>query len=100
MDMNDVSEVAAETVVKQDTACVRCGYNLRTLGREGKCPECGASVAASLVRGPFGGAGRKWMMRVAVGLGLLVVASGLLLGALMFHAYPDLTEAAFTLGPG
>jgi hypothetical protein len=40
------------------------------------------------------------MMRVAVGLGLLVVASGLLLGALLDRNYPDLTEAAFTLGPG
>ena len=100
MEMNDASEVAAEAVVKQDTACVRCGYNLRTLSREGKCPECGASVAASLVRGPFGGAGRGWMMRVAVGLSLLLVASGLLLGAMLNQNYRDLTEAAFTLGPG
>ena len=31
-----------------DIPCDRCGYDLRAHPPEGKCPECGASVAASL----------------------------------------------------
>jgi hypothetical protein len=31
-----------------DLPCARCGYNLRTLPREGMCPECGEYVGPSL----------------------------------------------------
>ena len=34
--------------VADDTSCLRCGYNLRTLAVESVCPECGTDVAISL----------------------------------------------------
>ena len=34
--------------IDADVPCVKCGYNLRTLPIDGKCPECALSVAESL----------------------------------------------------
>jgi hypothetical protein len=34
--------------IHDDTTCHRCGYNLRTLSRFGRCPECAEPVSASL----------------------------------------------------
>ena len=55
--------------------CAGCGYNLRTMEFAGKCPECGLAVRRSVV-----GLGLKalptwWLMRVALGLGLLVLTN-------------------------
>jgi hypothetical protein len=36
------------TVIGDDVPCMKCGYNLRTLAADGKCPECGANVAMSV----------------------------------------------------
>jgi rubrerythrin len=37
-----------------DTRCIQCGYNLRGLQSDGKCPECSAAVADSVwVPPPF-----------------------------------------------
>jgi hypothetical protein len=36
------------TKVAIDLACVKCGYNLRMLPGDGRCPECGAPVEWSL----------------------------------------------------
>jgi len=33
--------------VDTDLPCYKCGYNLRTLSREGRCPECGLAVLRS-----------------------------------------------------
>lgn len=32
----------------EDVPCLLCGYNLRGLRREGRCPECGTSIERSL----------------------------------------------------
>jgi hypothetical protein len=36
-------------VVERELCCVRCGYSLRGLPVEGKCPECGGEVRRSLM---------------------------------------------------
>lgn len=66
---------SVETIAR-DIACCRCGYNLRGLGLDGRCPECGEAVEVS-------GAGRllavsdpKWRWRLRLGAGLH--ASGLI----------------------
>lgn len=37
-----------EIVIESDIPCAKCGYNLRTLGREGRCPECGEEIWPSI----------------------------------------------------
>src|SRR4051812_37123358 len=39
--------VDASGTVVGDLACRKCGYNLRTLTINGRCPECGTSVGFS-----------------------------------------------------
>jgi hypothetical protein len=34
--------------VKLDTPCSYCGYNLRGLEKDGRCPECGVAIAQSI----------------------------------------------------
>lgn len=41
-------------------ACIRCGYNLRTLATAGLCPECGHPVLAT-VRNSLGFANPLWL---------------------------------------
>jgi hypothetical protein len=37
-----------DSALANDVWCERCGYNLRGLGRDGDCPECGGSILQSL----------------------------------------------------
>lgn len=37
--------------IAESWPCVECGYDLRTMHREGNCPECGAKVRDSLQEG-------------------------------------------------
>ena len=34
--------------VRVDIKCLVCGYNLRGLGRAGRCPECGTPILEAL----------------------------------------------------
>jgi hypothetical protein len=44
-----MSEASAEPdALSADRLCVRCGYNLRSLRRTGRCPECNTPIARSL----------------------------------------------------
>ncbi len=45
--------------------CLECGYNLHTLPMEGRCPECGQPVAASI--GPDAQPGAPWQYREETG---------------------------------
>jgi len=43
-----MSFVAPMAGISSDTPCMDCGYNLRSLSPDGRCPECGREVGASL----------------------------------------------------
>jgi len=43
-----MSSVAPLAGISSDTPCMDCGYNLRSLSPDGRCPECGREVGASL----------------------------------------------------
>ncbi len=43
------SHYPAGAVVSRDLECVGCGYNLRTLHVDSRCPECGLNVEQSLL---------------------------------------------------
>ena len=59
----------------EDVPCRRCGYNLRSLPADGKCPECGSAVAISIHGFYLRFAPPAWVRRVALGAKLLVGAA-------------------------
>ncbi|MCH8859402.1 MAG: hypothetical protein IID54_07490, partial [Proteobacteria bacterium] len=58
----------------EDVPCRRCGYNLRSLPADGKCPECGSAVAISIHGFYLRFAPPAWVRRLALGAKLLVVS--------------------------
>ncbi|MCG3137077.1 MAG: hypothetical protein HJJLKODD_00919 [Phycisphaerae bacterium] len=60
--------------IAEDTHCVRCGYNLRGLPSNHRCPECGTAVQATLGRKGLGHLSAAWLKTVQLGL-LLLLAS-------------------------
>jgi hypothetical protein len=85
---NDV-EVGAGVLLDEldrlaaDVTCRRCGYNLRGLGRDQACPECGTGIAWSIRGDLLRFADPPWLRRVARGVLLLEVTLGALFGVTM-----------------
>lgn len=50
-----------------DQTCRRCGYNLRGLHRDGRCPECGSPVGLSIKGDLLRFANPDWVERLARG---------------------------------
>src|SRR5882724_9800787 len=65
--------------ISAELPCHRCGYDLRAHPPDGKCPECGASVAearkeALIPRRPvWAKSDARWRRRMLAGLWLLVL---------------------------
>jgi hypothetical protein len=79
----------AAAAIEQDTPCRKCGYNLRGLSVEGRCPECGTSVGFSLQGDLLRYCDPNWMdalrrgvkcIIAAVVLGIFGVVAGIALG--------------------
>lgn len=62
--------------IDQDITCTSCDYNLRTILLDANCPECGQPVIDSLDPNRLCFADPKWLKRVRLGLGI-VLLSGL-----------------------
>jgi len=58
--------------VASDLPCINCGYNLRAMRPRDGCPECGASVKASMRDDLLSDAPQRWRRRVRLGLTLAV----------------------------
>jgi len=59
-------------IVQHDLSCLGCGYNLRTLADDGRCPECGRFVRDSLrLHGLLRNSDPDWLLRLHDGLGLI-----------------------------
>lgn len=90
----------------EDRPCVACGYNLRGLDREGRCPECGTAVGRSLHGNLLRYCDPEWVERLARGLshvtggvvGLILTPTAFLMGALLQGDYEGIF--VFTLGIG
>lgn len=87
------------TLVEADVTCLGCGYNLRGLARDGRCPECGESVERSLHGDLIRYADPKWVDRITRGLKAMYysVVASLILGlfaAIIGGAF--LVSAAFS----
>ena len=77
--------VPANDTVSDDLHCGNCGYNLRTLSVQSRCPECGEPVAWSLEETEFRFRNSETWRRVRKGLLLFVI--GLLLHSVTNVAY-------------
>lgn len=107
LNANDDRIDSSGTVIADQT-CRRCGYNLRGLNREGRCPECGSPVGLSLQGDLLRFADPEWVARLARGSsfilnGLAIAIIAGIVGALasvyvsstpQFHNRSPLAEAA------
>lgn len=94
--------VDAQGVLSIDLECKRCGYNLRGLRQEGRCPECGTPIGLSTLGDLLRFADPKWVDKVALGLTILLwmILGGLLVGvvtAVLGNRSP-LIQAGLALG--
>lgn len=53
--------------IVDDLACAECGYNLRTLATDAKCPECGMAVGISMRADRLSDAPTDWLNTLASG---------------------------------
>lgn len=60
--------------IEEDLECFGCGYNLRTLNRDGVCTECGRAVADSFPPAGFDLRSRREAARLTRGLTLFMFA--------------------------
>jgi predicted RNA-binding Zn-ribbon protein involved in translation (DUF1610 family) len=65
---------AATMTIGDDSLCIGCGYNLRTLPVGGACPECSKPVIDSLRPDDLKFADPRWLRRVRRGVTLLLAA--------------------------
>jgi DNA-directed RNA polymerase subunit RPC12/RpoP len=65
---------AAPRHVEEDLPCARCGYNLRTLAWDARCPECGTPVLRSGRPLGFRFASLRSERLVQIGIGVLAAA--------------------------
>jgi hypothetical protein len=71
----------ANTLLMRDLPCAQCGYNLRGLGDDGVCPECGAAIGESVARfmimraaaRPLAEMPRGWVVKLAIGCTMLAM---------------------------
>lgn len=55
-----------------DVACRRCGYNLRGLRDDGRCPECGTPIGLSTQGDLLRFADPDWLFKIALGLKIIL----------------------------
>jgi hypothetical protein len=102
--MSDIPRQAGVSI-EVDTECTHCGYNLRGLSREGRCPECGSLIDESLHGDLLRHADPEWLDRLRFGTSLKLwnIAIGLLSGLaggilLALVALPPVALIAIGLG--
>ncbi|MCC7292132.1 MAG: hypothetical protein IT449_08750 [Phycisphaerales bacterium] len=90
--------------IEHDTPCRRCGYNLRGLTVEGRCPECGTPVGLSAYGDFLRYCDPRWLERLATGVsfilwGILVgIVIGMAGGLLAALVHPVLGQGLMLCG--
>lgn len=70
--------VTNDGVVTSDTACRKCGYNLRGMPTDGRCPECGIAVAMSLQGDLLRFSEPDWLGNLRRGVNLILAGIALI----------------------
>ncbi len=78
------ADAAAPAWVDRDVPCAGCGYNVRHLGVDRACPECGASLGPTLDPTRLVFADPRWLRRLRIGL--IVLAIGVTVQPLIYAA--------------
>src|SRR5690242_2831255 len=78
--LTEPPQLSAEWVVETDALCRRCGYNLRGLPLDGRCPECATPVGLSLRGDLIRFSDPRWSARVVGGLAVVFWASIVMVG--------------------
>lgn len=84
----------------EDTPCINCGYNLRSLDRSARCPECGSVIIVSLFPKDLAVIHPAWGRSVAfacLGNAVLAMAAPIALCAKQLHTYSAVVESAVAL---
>jgi hypothetical protein len=76
----DVSGEKSMPEIDHDLMCMSCGYNLRGLSPDGRCPECGSLIVATINGGRpplplYYRLARLAIVTLCIGSGCLVAAS-------------------------
>lgn len=69
-------EFSVPVVIEHDVRCQGCGYNLRGLRSDGRCPECGAAVVLSFLDNVLQFANPDWLRKVTRGAWVTTFAFG------------------------
>jgi len=82
-----------------DHECKKCGYNLRGLREDGRCPECGTPIGLSTTGDLLRFADPDWVEKVARGLKIILwmILVGLIAGILSVIAGATVGEEAGTI---
>lgn len=72
--MSRSTTTSPTTTSQASLSCTRCGYDLRGLAREARCPECGTPLALSLYGDYLRHQPSRWLGRLVRGAGMVVVA--------------------------
>jgi hypothetical protein len=75
--------VSIDGRIAEDKTCRECGYNLRGLKTDGRCPECGSEVATSLLGHELLYASLPWLKTIARGFRYMRNAIVILLLAIL-----------------
>ena len=83
-DAKKPSESQEQCASPEDLPCIRCGYNLRELSPDGRCPECGTPIHRSIHGDLLSAADPAWLTRVSRGFTLIEAAAVTLASIALF----------------
>ncbi len=63
-------------IIEDDRLCITCGFEIRGLPSDGKCPECGTSIEDSLRSGPLFFADPAYLRTIHCGTVIVLVSVG------------------------
>jgi hypothetical protein len=75
--MTAITSNFPSVLLSENIPCLRCGYNLRALSKDSRCPECSTPVASSLNPTLLRYADPSWTSILALAFGLMVVSVAL-----------------------
>lgn len=92
------NSIGIEHSIAADCSCVACGYNLRGLSRDGRCPECGQPVVLSLRPDLLIYSDIRWRRRLVLGARLVAWAMPLLIALqslVIYHSLRNVISRAW-----